>query len=186
MQYDLVALDAFSSGQLGSKIWLADELVNYVNLDEPQRIWLLGGWYAVTNNILSIKNFPIEHVVSFDIDPAVANVACKINKLWHWHGRFSAITQDINTIQYTNPLPHIVINTSVEHIKSHDWFNNIPAGILVVLQSNNMDHDDHHVHHNSVDELVKDYPMSRVLYTGGRRFDYDTWSFTRWMVIGIK
>lgn len=185
MQHTEIALDAFSSGQMGSKIWLADELINHVDPTHYHSIWLYGGWYALTNNILSIKNFPIKHVTSFDIDPNVADIACKINKLWHWHGKFTTITQDINTIQFTE-LPDIIINTSVEHIESRDWFTNIPDGILVVLQSNNMAHDDHCVHHNSVSDLINDYPLSELLYSGGKRFDYDTWGFNRWMTIGIK
>lgn len=186
MQYDLVALDAFASGQVGSKKWLADELIKVIDSSKLQNIWLLGGWYAVTNFILSIKNFPIQHVTSFDIDPKATEVAIKVNKLWEWHGKFSAITQDINTIQYDDNWPNIVINTSVEHIPDRTWYNNIPFGMLVVLQSNNMQHDDHCACHNSVDELINDYPLSCILFKGGKRFDYDKWGFTRWMVIGRK
>lgn len=47
----------------------------------------------------------------------------------------SSVTDDMYTYKYTED---IVINTSCEHIPDVDkWLSLVPAGTMVVLQSNN-------------------------------------------------
>lgn len=186
-------MDSFASGQMKSKIWLVENLEKVLT-NHPQqgyRIWLLAGWYGVTNTILRIRNnLPIQHVRSFDIDPIVQPVADNVNSLWVWQEwQFKAFTQDINTLEYDvhDPnAPHIIINTSVEHLESKEWFDKIPPNTLVVLQSNNMPHDDHCKEYNHYSDLLNEFPLTSVLYQDSIHFDYVTWSFDRHMVIGYK
>lgn len=187
--------DSFSSGQIGSKIWCAEELEsacqfyeNQKRITPPYRILMLGGWYGMLNFILRIRNnIPIERVRSIDIDAEVCEVADLINNLWVWQEwQFKSVHNDANEYSYTIDDFNIVINTSTEHMESKQWFNNIPKGTLVVLQSNNMPHDDHCSNHQSWMEFDEEYFLSETYMVNQKEFKYPDWSFRRFMKIGIK
>lgn len=183
--------DAFSSGQILSKIWLAEKLesvIVYNNLHQPRKILCLGGWYGVINFILrSRNNIEIEKFRSLDIDHEACDTADKINNLWEWQNwQFKSICTDANTFEYSKDDFDTVINTSVEHIESKEWFDRIPSGTLVVLQSNNMKHDDHCHNHATLEELLEEFPISNTLFQGQKHFQYPSWEFFRFMHIGIK
>ena len=173
--------DAFSSGQIGSKLWLCEELEKL--FDTIDSIWIYGGWYAVTAFLLNSRNnIKIEYIRSYDVDPACAEVADMINENW----KFKAQTQDCNKLKIDWSGPDLIINTSTEHFESMDWWNNIPKGTTVALQGNNMVHDDHHVHSTSLKKFVAQFPVSETLFKGEKEFVYPDWRFTRYMLIGIK
>lgn len=182
--------DAFSSGQIGSKIWLAEELEKIIKIENipPVKILCLGGWYGIINFILQARgNIQIDKFRSIDIDSSVETVADKINNLWEWQDwNFKAITDDANTFRYSIKDFNVVINTSIEHIESKKWFEHIEKDTIIVMQSNNMNHDDHCRNHDSLEELEKDFPLSTIMFRGEKRFDYPNWSFTRFMIIGKK
>ena len=176
--------DAFSSGQIGSKIWLCEELERL--FDSIDHIAIYGGWYGVTAFLLNSRgNLNIGKIRSYDVDPTCESVADMINENWviqDW--KFKAITQDCNDLDSKGA--DLVINTSTEHFESMDWWNNIPKGTAIAVQGNNMIHDDHHVHSNSLKEFTAQFPVSEKLYAGEKQFVYPTWRFTRYMLIGIK
>jgi len=186
----LIDKDAFSSGQIGSKLWLAKELETVIKTEgnPTLNILCLGGWYSVTNFILQTRgNLKIEKFRSIDIDPSVETIADMINNLWEWQDwRFKSITADANDFYYSLEDFNLVINTSVEHIDSLRWFENIPKGCYVVLQSNNMEHEDHSNNHKSLDDMVDEFHLNQLLYKGELLFTYPNWQFTRFMLIGKK
>ena len=71
----LLDKDAFASGQVGSKIWLAGHLEHAVYhyqqlglFENPLKILLVGGWYGVTNFILQCRqNLKIETIRSIEL-----------------------------------------------------------------------------------------------------------------------
>jgi hypothetical protein len=178
--------DAFSSGQIGSKLWLCEELEKL--FDTIDSIWIYGGWYAVTAFLLNSRNnIEIEYIRSYDVDPACAEVADMINENWVYQNwKFKAQTQDCNKLKIDWGGPDLIINTSTEHFESMDWWNNIPKGTTVALQGNNMVHDDHHVHSTSLKKFVAQFPVSETLFKGEKEFVYPDWRFTRYMLIGVK
>jgi hypothetical protein len=183
--------DAFSSGQVLSKLWLAEKLENvviYNHLPQPRKILCLGGWYGMTNFILRTRNnIKIEKFRNIDKDQKSCEIADKINNLWEWQQwQFKSIQEDANSFEYDHNDFDTVINTSVEHISNKQWFDKIPEGTLVVLQSNNMKHNDHCYNHNSVLELIDDFFLREILYQGQKYFEYPDWDFYRFMIIGIK
>jgi hypothetical protein len=179
-----VNADAFSSGQISSKIWLCEELEQL--FESADNIWIYGGWYGVTAFLLNSRgNMRIGQIRSYDVDPACEAVADMINENWvidNW--KFKAYTQDCNLLDCN--VPDLVINTSTEHFESSNWWNNIPQGTVVALQGNNMIHDDHHVHSTSLKEFLAQFPVTEQLYAGQKEFVYPDWRFTRFMLIGIK
>lgn len=188
-----VNLDAFSSSQVASKIWLVERLEDvlekqYAPPELGYRIWILAGWYGLTNLILRTRAvIPVQFVRSLDMDPECQVVADRVNKFWEWQGwQFKAQTCDVNKLDYSVDTPHIVINTSVEHIESDQWFHNIPKGMIVVLQANNMTHDDHVRSYADSADLLKTFPLAECHYEGSIEFSYPNQTFKRHMIIGVK
>ena len=176
--------DAFSSGQIGSKIWLCEELEKL--FDHIDSIWIYGGWHGITAFLLrSRNNISIKEIRSIDCDSGCEALADMINENWVYQNwQFKAVTDDCNTL-----VPNgvdLIINTSTEHFRSTDWWNNVPNGTTVALQGNNMVHDDHYIHSNCLQDFVTQFPVNKMLYKGEKQFVYPDWQFTRYMVIGVK
>ena len=179
----LINKDSFSHGQIVSKIWLCEELENLQWSSNTTHIY--GGWYAMTAFLLfSRGKFKVNYIESFDLDPECESVARMINDRWVIEKKFQAYTRDCS--QPIEGNRDLVINTATEHFPSLDWFNNIPGGTRVALQGNNMLHDDHFVHSESLSSFIKTYPLSKIDYLGTKDFDYVEWGFTRYMIIGVK
>lgn len=182
--------DAFTSGQILSKLWLAESLEQVVEINDLNRdlkILNLGGWYGILHFILKARNkIKIANWRSLDIDHEACAISDSINETWVWQNwKFKSIVGDANLFKYTDNVD-IVINTSVEHMESKQWFDNIPEGILVVLQSNDLSHDDHVHNHRSLEEFVKAFPLTEIFFHGQKLFQYDNTSFKRFMLIGTK
>jgi hypothetical protein len=197
-EYDL---DCMSRGQLRSKKWLVDQLAK---LDRDLgTVFLCCGWYATLATMLFESNIKLDKIRSFDIDKSVAPIAERFNMPWlqdNW--RFKALTKDIMHVGYnkhfwqawsnsTNKMsepfedsPNTIINTSCEHLANFDaWYNIIPEGKLVVLQSNNFEDIEEHVNcSNSLEEFSSKIPMSQILYEGKLELE----PYTRYMKIGLK
>jgi hypothetical protein len=193
--------DCFSRGQLQSKLWLVDELKKCnVNLGT---VFLCAGWYATLATMLFESSIKVDKVRSFDIDPSCVDIAEVFNKPWfvdQW--RFKSITQDIMDIDYNKhtwqywsnannrmsyPIsdsPNTIINTSCEHIENfEEWYNRIPDGKLVILQSNNFFEIKEHVNCvESIEEFSVKAPMNNILYSG----ELDLSKYRRFMLIGYK
>ena len=178
----LVNKDAFSNGQMDSKLWLCDELEQLKWSSDLTYIY--AGWYGVTALLLlSRGKFNVGQIHSFDLDPTCEPVADMINENWvfkEW--KFKAFTLDCNN--YVRGNPDLIINTSTEHFDSMEWFANIRPGTRVILQGNNMPHDDHVIYSPTLDDFVKTYPLSSIAYKGEKDFVYPDWGFTRYMLIG--
>jgi hypothetical protein len=184
--------DAFSNGQIDSKIWLCEELEQLGWTSNLTRIF--GGWYGITAFLLlSRGRFQVNRIYSYDVDPSCQAIADMINNNWvikEW--QFKAWTEDCNQAwlcnfsQYDSNTVDLIINTSTEHFDTKQWFLNIPKGMRVILQGNNMPHSDHFVKTETIDEFKDQYPLSTYCYQGIKTFEYPDWSFTRFMTIGYK
>jgi len=175
--------DAFSSGQIGSKIWLCEELEKLGWKSYLTHVY--GGWVGILPFLLlSRGKFDVYKIESYDIDPACQPVADMINENWVWQEwKFKAHTADCNFVQSA---ADVIINTSTEHFSSSNWFENISTGTIVALQGNNMPHDDHTMCSETLAEFCNNYKLQKTFYEGQLDFIYSTWSFARFMVIGIK
>ena len=180
----MVNKDAFSNGQIDSKLWLCRELELLGWSSKLTHIY--AGWHGVLAFLLLGRElFKVDQIESFDVDPKCESVANIINENWVIkNGKFKAYTLDCN--QDVPNFPDLIINTSTEHFDSMDWFNNIPRGTRLILQGNNMPHKEHYVHSATLDDFVNKYPMSSIVYKGSLDFTYPSWNFTRYMVFGVK
>jgi hypothetical protein len=134
--------------------------------------------------LLSRGQYNVAKIRSYDIDPAAEAVADMVNENWVWQDwKFKAFTTDCSSVASDADL---VINTSTEHFESRKWWDNIPAGTRVVLQGNNMPHEDHVYVTDTLEDFLFQFPLSETVYKGKLPFVYPTWKFERYMVIGIK
>jgi len=191
--------DCISRGQIKSKQWLVSELKK-LNLDLGV-VFLCAGWYATLATMMFENNLKIEKFRSFDIDDTCREVAEAFNKNWVLDGwKFKSCTKDIKEINYENAIytvlrangttvdlgdiPNTIINTSCEHIKNFsEWYDLIPAGRLVVLQSNDFYEVEEHVNcTTSMHDFARMAPMTTLLYEG----ELDLEKYTRYMRIGYK
>jgi hypothetical protein len=191
--------DCFSRGQLQSKLWIIKELKK-LNLDLGT-VFLCAGWYATLAVMLFENNLKINKIRSFDKDPSCRKIAEIFNKPWvkdEW--KFKSSTQDILEIDYNQhsydvmradgsfceltDLPDTIINTSCEHIDNfEEWYNSIPDGKLVILQSNDYFEIEEHVNcSKSISQFSKTCPMKETLFEGELFLP----KYTRFMKIGYK
>jgi len=203
--------DAFSRGQLRSKLWVSDT-VKDLDIDLGDMIYVCAGWYGVLPAILFERN-EARNILSFDSDASTDNPADTLNKEQTIDGlRFKAVVQDIHALKYKDESFDVnhyqytemtefettkqsmpvkmdascVINTSCEHIVDFDkWWAGIPDGMLVIMQNNDFDDEDHEHADDTVtslEEFTKRLNMSETLYEGTLALE----EYNRYMVIGIK
>ena len=175
--------DAFSSGQIGSKIWLCEQL-EQANFKSKETA-IYGGWYGLLAFLLlSRGKFQVEQIKSYDIDQSCEAIANMINQNYVFQsGKFQAFTEDCNNL---NTSADLIINTSTEHFEKLDWYKNIPLGTIVALQGNNMEHIEHVMCAKNLEEFCDRFPVSKLIYKGQLDFNYTDWGFSRFMIIGIK
>jgi hypothetical protein len=190
-RYDEPALgEALNKNQIASKMWLAESLLDAVG-SELGNVLILGGWVGVLGAILlHDPRFVIDKVESVDVDPRCAAVALSLNATHVRAGRFAAHTADMLEIDYesrcksTTGVPNLIVNTSCEHLNEFDrWYDGIPAGQLLAIQSNDYFACGEHV--NCVPDLAafrSQAPMRELLFAGERKFR----RYSRFMLIGRK
>lgn len=179
-------LESFWHGQLQSKVWLCEKL-SKVEHSLGNRIVIFGGWYGVLATMLFNSQVGIRHITSVDIDPECLDIAIGMNRLYFNKNKFKAETGDMCDYVY-NPKehPHIVINTSCEHItqKQYEiWLDKVDSDTWIVLQSNNFTG---HKEHINCSDSLKDFKwkskLNRVWYEGTLELP----KYDRYMLIGRK
>ena len=198
--------DAFTQGQLRSKLWLLKHLRD-INLGT---VFICAGWYGtLARAMFENERIHFDKIRSFDMDPKCAEVADMINKQWNIDDfKFKASTLDIHTFEwsdapapsdgtignfYYNTIaknktvqmkdnPDTFINTSCEHIKNFtNWFKLLLPVKLVALQSNNYFEIKDHINCvNSLDEFKQQAPLNNIIYEGELELE----KYTRYMLIG--
>lgn len=179
--------DSFSHGQIKSKLWLCEKLEPY--LPNGCVIQILGSWYNVLGFMLSVRS-PNKYrlIQGSDIDTSAIDIANRITAAWTIDNTIQNITVDSNTLYY---IPDsVVINCSPEHFESTEWFDNIPSGTTVCIQSSNMTDIEHPWYicqpTPSMYHFLEKYPLTVIYYNDKLDIRYDDWGYSRYMIIGIK
>ncbi len=174
-------IDSLSKGQLCSKIWLIKELKKLNPV--LGNVYLLCGWYAIVAEML-FENTQVNKIYSFDIDPLCTKIADELHVSYVIDGwRFKSFAKDVNEIKYIKDDVDTVINTSCEHLEDDRWFERIPEGTLVILQSSNgFEIPDHTNCVGNLEGFLAMYPLGTIYYKGSRKFQ----EYTRYMIMGTK
>lgn len=177
---------ALNRNQMRGKKWLVDELAATAAGD-AERILVLGGWYGILAALLlHDERLNPGRVTSLDMNPECAPVAMAINRTTAAAGRFEAVTGDMLALDYGRDAPPgtVIINTSCEHLPDFPaWYERVPAGRLLVLQSNDYYAVAEHV--NCVPDLEafrQQARLSETLFAGELKLK----KYTRFMLIGRK
>lgn len=203
--YDSVALqDAFSRGQVQSKIWLVNELSKIKK--DFSCIYVLAGWFGQIRHFMDSACIEYEKMRIIDIDPTACKVSDQIfnvdaiekykvksveldltdmSWLFRTGGQYEIKNYNNNSLINEKSIPDLVINTSAEHFHE-DWYHkfvNRPQTTdpLFVIQSNNLHGIPDHINSiHSISEMKKKFPMSRIEFEGELQLQ----GYKRYMLIG--
>jgi hypothetical protein len=165
---------SFSRGLIFNKLWLLHELKKIK--DQFSTIYILGSWYGNMSLLLARSDIEFDHIVNVDSNAQVVKKGQRIAKKMNISDRIKPMVADVNNIDYRQlDNDGLVINTSCHDMKNTGWFNHIPKGTMVVLQSR-----------TDVDDDLSDYQLSKILYQGSRRLKDPEKKYTSILKIGIK
>jgi len=181
---------SFSHGQMHSKIWLCELIESY--LMPNHNILVLGCWHNVMGMIMMIRN-PHRNlkIMGIDIDSEAIEVADKLTEAWRFeeYNPFKNEIADANRYSYDKY--DIIINCSVEHMDSTEWFDNIPKGKLVCLQSMSLNIVNDPIYkikspNTTLEAFSNKFKLETILFLGQKEFDYEINPYSRYCVIGYK
>jgi hypothetical protein len=165
---------SFESGLILNKLWLLHELRKIQ--DQFSTIYILGSWYGNMSILLAKSEIQYDHIVNVDQDAAVVRRAHQISRAMGIDDRIEPMVQDANELDYRQLDPDgLVINCSCHDMDNRGWFDHIPAGVLVALQSR-----------DDVDDDLSEYNLSRTLYQGTRSAQDPETDYTSLLRIGVK
>jgi SAM-dependent methyltransferase len=163
---------SFTDDLIISKLWLIREISKIHK--KFNAIYILGSWYGNLSLFLIDKHdIEFKKIINVDINKEALDTGHELAKKFGVSDLIQSMVKDANTLNYKQAKkPSLVINTSVNDMKNEGWFDRIPEGTLVALQTR--------------DSYLEDYPLSRVLYAGKKDLRDPETAYTRYMVIGIK
>jgi len=196
--------DAFSRGQVQSKIWLVTELAKIQT--DFKVVFLLAGWYGQLRKFFDIANISYDKMRVVDIDPSACAVSDKIFNIdFIKDYRVKSVELDLTDMSwlyrtgcqyklknYTTgqeidekTVPDLIVNTSAEHFHErwyHKFVNRpLETDPLFVIQSNNLHEVTDHINSiHSLEEMQIKFPMTRLLYAGELQLS----GYKRYMLIG--
>lgn len=165
---------SFHSSLIFNKLWLLSELEQIK--DHFGTIYILGSWYGNMSLLLARSSIAYDHIVNVDRDAELVRTGQAIAKKMGVADRIQSMATDVNDLDYRQLDSNgLVINTSCHDIKTTRWFDRIPAGTMVALQSR-----------TDVDDDLSSYRLSKLLYQGSRQLKDPETRYTSIVKIGIK
>lgn len=190
---ELGIVDAFSRGQIKSKIWMAEELDKLALTNA--HVLVIGSWLGLASRFIDRAQWA--KIRMLDQDPRCMDISDKIFNLEYLENHLvKGVVGDVDQVHidtkgYVLPMtgyeerfnPDLVINTSSEHM-STNWFQQLKYKKLrpiVVIQSNNLFDIPEHVNAvYSIEHMKKIFNMSKILYEGELQLS----GYKRFMLIG--
>jgi hypothetical protein len=130
-------------------------------------------------------------VHGYDINPEAITNANKVCDMWKYESpTVYNHVQDVNDYDFSPHVNSIFINCSIDQMNSNNWYNSIPNGSLICIQTTNVKDPEFpwfiKQTTDSLDELVGRFNLSKLLYSGVKSIQYDTNGYKRYMIIGTK
>lgn len=174
-----------NSGQMSSKLWLLEELSKVK--PDLGTVYLLGGWYgALASLIAADPRLKFKKVVNLELDKSSAELSKELN--FHLGSGFEAKNLDMMNLKFGSnfEIPDTLVNTSCEHLPNFDsWFESIPQGVFVCLQSNNYFAEPEHCNCvNSLEEFQRQAPLSQTLLA--KQMKSPNKKYNRFLLLGFK
>lgn len=182
-------IQAFWPSQIQAKAWIVDVYRSY-RMPTIDKMIIFGSWYGVLADM-----FPwTKEITCVDAGPERYLEWCS-QKYSTWGGCMSKYAYEST--------PDVVINTVTEHVSQEiydEWFENIPEGVIYIVQGNNDTEEPDHIRAcKDLDEFKRLNTPSDTKYMNSlprdQEIEYEgPWdhlnnkkqTFKRFMLIGEK
>lgn len=165
---------------LKSKIWLCDNL-KQLGRTEFSTIYVLGSWYGTMAVVLDRCGIKFKKVINVDLDKK--HIAISDRVLSALDINHQCMLKDANTLNYKQlDKNSLIINTSTNDIKGEQWFDRLPKGTLIALQSRN----NANGVYDTLEELDQEFFLTDTLVLDERSFEDPETQYQRFMKIGVK
>lgn len=186
--------ESFYHGLVKSKLWLCEELETaiYKEYINKSTLHILGCWDNLLAFMLLTRKSEFYSVVyGYDINPEAIFNANKVCDMWKYESpKVYNYIQDVNDYNYSLHTNSIFINCSMDQMDSNKWYDTVPKGSLVCVQTTDMKDPEFPWYikqiTNSLDELINKFNLSKLLYSGEIHIPYKENGFNRYMIIGCK
>jgi hypothetical protein len=173
---------SFTRDLVASKVWLLTKLSRIA--PRVGTIYVLGSWYGNLGVLLALDPvIKYKKLINVETDPKFLQASRRIQ---HHLGMDNTqyMLANANDLDYRQlGSDGVVINTSLTDMPGRAWFDHIPAGTLVAMQSR--DHDPGYEAHSTQD-ITDRFPLSEVIYDGRLELEDPETRYTRYMAIGVK
>ena len=173
---------SFTHDLIKSKVWLLTELARIA--PTVGTVYVLGSWYGNLGVLLALDPvIKYKQLINVETDKKFLQASERIQDRLGM-GNTEYMLKDANDLDYRQLGDDgVVINTSLTDMQGQAWFDRIPAGTLVVLQSR--DNDPGNEAHSTQD-IIDRFPLSEIIYDGELKLQDPETQYTRYMVIGIR
>jgi hypothetical protein len=173
---------SFTRDLIASKIWLLQQLEKIQN--NFSTIYILGSWYGNLALYMQLQpTIQVDQIINVETDVEMLDTSQSIlNRAGATNVKY--MLADANELDYRQLGDNgVVINTSLTDMQGQAWFDNIPSGTLVVMQSR--DNDPGQSAHSTQD-ITDRFPLTKIVYKGKLKLQDPETKYTRYMVIGVK
>jgi SAM-dependent methyltransferase len=165
---------SFDRGLIFNKLWLIHELATIK--DTFSTIYILGSWYGNLSILLARSDIDYKHIVNVDTDAKRVRQGQAIAKQMHVADRIEPMVADANELDYRQLDSNgLVINCSIHDMPNSGWFDHIPRGVMVALQSR-----------TDIDHNINSYALKTILYDGTKQLADPETEYTSLLRIGIR
>jgi len=165
---------SFDRGLVFNKLWMIHELAKIK--DTFSTIYILGSWYANLSILLARSSISYQHIVNVDTDERRVRQGQDIARQMHVADRIESMVADANTVDYRQLDSNgLVVNCSIHDMPNSGWFDHIPQGVMVALQSR-----------TDVDHDIDSYALKPILYDGTWELEDPETEYTSLLRIGIR
>ena len=154
-----------------SKLYLASVLQE-LGHTQFNKIYNLGSWYGTLAPILQHQGIEFKQFVNVDRNPDLVKKAQAVSKYFGLDDITKHLTGDANFLRYKQP--SLIINCSCNNIDDVEWFNRIPSGTLVALQTRDNP------------KFKISFPLTETLHYSKLKLKDPTTKYTRVTKVGIK
>jgi hypothetical protein len=182
--------NSFSHGQITAKLWLCQHLEPLI--PKNANVVILGSWHNVLGFIMQCRRpDAYQSITGIDVDPGAKPIADAIMDTWCYDPNNSSVFNRTSNVNYEKfqDVDTVYINTSTEHFEDIHWFDNLPKGALVAIQSTDVTDtsDPWYITQPTptFEDFLQKYPLELVFH-GILPTHYNHFGYNRFMAIGYK
>jgi hypothetical protein len=173
---------SFTRDLIASKVWLLKKLEQIQH--HYTTMYILGSWYGNLAVYMTLQpTIKVDRIINVEINTEMLDTSQSIlDRVGATNVKY--MLKDANELDYRQlGSDGVVVNTSLTDMQGQAWFDRIPRGTLVAMQSR--DHDPGNAA-NSTQDIIDRFPLSEIIYDGELKLEDPETEYTRYMTIGVK